>query len=192
MALVAALLLLLVLTMLGVGMFRSFGLQEHIAGNTRERQRALHAAMAAQSYAEWWLQANSGNNAQQGNDCSSIGAVTPTATTPPAICTNAMSNPATLPWTNYVTYTPASQSSTMSVGAAGVTDNYIHETRYYINWVSSIWHPESNTITNNYLVDGNGYAGTDTTAAVVESALSVNVTHTAENDNTINANNGRK
>ena len=37
MALISAILLLLVLTILSVGMFRSFGLQERIAGNTREK-----------------------------------------------------------------------------------------------------------------------------------------------------------
>ena len=36
-------------------MFRSFGMQEKIAGNMREKQRALQAAVSAEQYAEWWL-----------------------------------------------------------------------------------------------------------------------------------------
>src|SRR6185312_16474783 len=133
MALVAALLLLLVLTMLGVGMFRSFGLQEHMAGNTRERQRALHAAAVAQSYAEWWLTANKGANAQQGGDCSSQGVITAPAATP-SICTNALSSPVTLPWTNSVSYAPTG----MSTGSAhaGTLDNYYNSPNFYIQWVS--------------------------------------------------------
>jgi type IV pilus assembly protein PilX len=50
MALVAALLLLVVITILGIGMFRSFGIQERLAGNTRDKQRALHTAEATDSF----------------------------------------------------------------------------------------------------------------------------------------------
>jgi type IV pilus assembly protein PilX len=55
MVLIASLLLLVVVTILGLSMFRSFGLEEKIAGNMREKQRALHAAETAQQYAEHWL-----------------------------------------------------------------------------------------------------------------------------------------
>lgn len=178
MALVAALLLLLVLTMLGVGMFRSFGLQEHIAGNTRERQRALHAAAVAQSFAEWWLSTNKGANAQQGVDCSSAtsGGTTPT------ICTQTLSSPVTLPWTagGTVAYTP----STMTVGSAGTADNYISAPNFYIQWISGTYDKTSGTAVQNYLIDATGYAGTTNAAAVVESAYSVNVTYTAQTTNT--------
>src|SRR3979409_978199 len=54
-ALSTALLMLLIATMLAVSMFRSFGTQEKLAGNLREKQRALHAAEIAQQYAEWSL-----------------------------------------------------------------------------------------------------------------------------------------
>jgi len=55
MALISSLLLLVVVTILALSMFRSFGVEEKIAGNVREKQRALHAAESAQEYAEWWL-----------------------------------------------------------------------------------------------------------------------------------------
>src|SRR5689334_8507163 len=64
MALVSSMLLLLIITVLAVGMYRSFGTQEKIAGNVREKQRALHAAESAEQYAEWWI--TQGNNAQTG------------------------------------------------------------------------------------------------------------------------------
>ena len=54
-ALVTSLLLLVIITILALSMFRSFGTQERIAGNLREKERALHAADSAQQYAEWWL-----------------------------------------------------------------------------------------------------------------------------------------
>src|SRR5271155_3583925 len=58
MVLISSLLLLIVVTIIALSMFRSFGIQEKIAGNTRERQRALQAAVSAEAYAEGWLSAN--------------------------------------------------------------------------------------------------------------------------------------
>jgi len=55
MALVSSILLLLIITILALSMFKSMGSQEKIAGNIREKDRALHAAESAQQYAEWWL-----------------------------------------------------------------------------------------------------------------------------------------
>ena len=64
MVLVSSMLLLLIITILAVSMFRSFGTQEKIAGNVREKERALHAAESAEQYAEWWI--TQGNNVQNG------------------------------------------------------------------------------------------------------------------------------
>lgn len=55
MVLVTSLLLLVLLTLLAASMFRGFGVEERIAGNLREKQRALNAAESAMQYAEWWL-----------------------------------------------------------------------------------------------------------------------------------------
>jgi type IV pilus assembly protein PilX len=189
MALVSSLLLLLVLTMLGVGMFRSFGLQERIAGNTRERQRALHAAIVGQSYAEWWLRVNNGANAGQGNTCAA-GVVTTVSLpgTPPLICTNALASPEQVPWGTgtYNAYTP----NGMPIAAAGTIDAYQKEPRFYIQFISGFYDKATNTQTNNYLIDSHGTAGSTNTVAVVEDAFSVNVTYTAETNNTTNVNDG--
>ena len=58
MVLITSLLLLVVVTIIALSMFRSFGIQEKIAGNMREKQRALQAAVSAQQYAENWLSSN--------------------------------------------------------------------------------------------------------------------------------------
>lgn len=55
MVLISALLLLVVVTVLAIAMFRSYGIQERIAGNVREKERALHAANLAEQFAEYWL-----------------------------------------------------------------------------------------------------------------------------------------
>jgi type IV pilus assembly protein PilX len=54
-ALISSLLLLMIITILALSLFRSLGTQEKIAGNLREKERALHAAESAQQYGEWWL-----------------------------------------------------------------------------------------------------------------------------------------
>lgn len=66
-ALISSLLLLMILTIIALSMFRSFATQEHVAGNLREKERSLHAAEAAQQYAEWWL--NQSNNAGSTTTC---------------------------------------------------------------------------------------------------------------------------
>ncbi len=58
MVLITSLLLLIVVTIIALSMYRSFGIQEKIAGNMREKQRALSAALSAQVFAENWLTSN--------------------------------------------------------------------------------------------------------------------------------------
>src|SRR6185437_3440329 len=82
MALISSLLLLLVVTIMAVSMFRSYGMQEKIAGNTREKQRALNAAVSAQQYAEWLLQSGTAPPTAACN------ALVPATT--PQVCNNAL------------------------------------------------------------------------------------------------------
>lgn len=94
MALVSSLLLLVVVTLLALAMFRGFSIQGRIAGNVREKQRALTAAQSAQQYAEWWL--SQGSNA----------AITPQACDTALdanlnqgqICSNPLDSVTSVPW----------------------------------------------------------------------------------------------
>src|SRR6202034_1062168 len=61
--LISSLLLLMIVTIFAITMFRSFGIQERIAGNTRDKERARGAAMTALQYAEWWITQNNFVNA---------------------------------------------------------------------------------------------------------------------------------
>src|ERR1700678_3801318 len=70
--LISSLLLLLVVTIIALSMFRSFGIQEKIAGNMREKQRALQAAESAEVYAEVWLQNNGGSGLTPSVNCSAL------------------------------------------------------------------------------------------------------------------------
>ena len=169
MALVSALLLLLVTTMLGVAMFRSFGFLESVAGNTREKQRALHAAESAQTYAEWWLGAANGLNATTGSTCNALVSTSTSWT----VCSNAMANPATVPWTAGMLYTP----NGMTTGSAGTIGNYASQPAFYVTFLSTTPIAGINGTTTTYQVDALGYGGTTNSAAVAESGYTVTVAH---------------
>ena len=175
-ALISSLLLLLIITILALSMFRSFGTQERIAGNLREKDRALHAAVSAQQYGEWWL--------TQGNN-TAVGAVACAAPVLSAnlgqgeICNQTLPNatglPAgslivqvPLPWALGVTYIPP----TMGVpGVAGTNGDppYFAAPAYYIadRGIAGDGAGEA------YQIDAYGYGSTAGTVAVVESTYEV-------------------
>jgi type IV pilus assembly protein PilX len=169
MALVSALLLLLVTTMLGVAMFRSFGFLESVAGNTREKQRALHAAESAQSNAEWWLGAANGLNATTGSTCSGLVSTSSSWT----VCSNALASPATIPWTVGMKYTP----NGMTTGSIGSAGNYASQPIFYVSFLGSTPIGGINGTSYTYRVDALGYGGTTNSAAVAESGYTVTVAH---------------
>jgi type IV pilus assembly protein PilX len=175
MALISGLMLLLVMTILGIAMFRSFGTLERIAGNTREKQRALGAATSAQTYAEWWLTSSGGVNATTGTNCTA-GSVTAPATV--QICTAALNNPGALGWPSSVNYTPPG----MQVGSAGVVNNYSNSPAFYISYLGGSFDNTGGLPkqTSSYQIDAVGYAGTANSAAVVESTYNVSVTYSSQ------------
>jgi len=174
MVLVSALLLLLVTTMLGVAMLRSFGFLQAIAGNTREKQRAMHAAQSAQSYAEWWLTQSQGQNATTGRTCAS-GLDNNLANI--AICDAVLQNPAALPWTSGFYYFPPG----MPTGNPGAPGNYASAPLFYIAYLGTTYNSSSGIQTNSYRLDALGYAGTMSSTAVTESTYNVSTTYTSQN-----------
>jgi type IV pilus assembly protein PilX len=175
-ALISSLLLLLIITILALSMFRSFGTQERIAGNLREKDRALHAAVSAQQYGEWWL--------TQGNN-TAVGAVPCAAPVLSAnlgqgeICIQTLPNatglPAgslivqvPLPWALGVTYVPP----TMGVpGVAGTNGDppYFAAPAFYIADLGVAGDGAGEA----YQVDAYGYGSAAGTVAVVESTYEV-------------------
>jgi type IV pilus assembly protein PilX len=174
MALISGLLLLLVVTILGLSMFRSFGIQGKIAGNTREKQRALHAAETAQTYTEWWVSQPGGGNATMGNDCSKV--VTITQPTDIVACSNQLA-PNTITLTNG----PWTSTDGNSVGyiykPPGMV-GYYQSPMLYLAFLNGSYDKLSGTQTSNYRVDAAAYGGTVNTVAVVESTYQVKVTYT--------------
>jgi len=172
MLLVSSMLLLVVVTILAVSMFRSVGVQQKIAGNLREKQRALHAAESAQQYAEWWL---------------SNGTVAASA---PIVCTNLLNanvgqgqicsnklpavvgSVTAVPWQIAgvdigVNYKPP----TMTVTAMSSAGTYSAPPRFYISDLGKSASGQGEV----YQIDAVGYGGDTTAVAVVESTFSVYV-----------------
>jgi type IV pilus assembly protein PilX len=178
--LISSLLLLIVVTIIALSMFRSFGIQEKIAGNMREKQRALQAAVSAEQYAENWLTANAtaaavpcsnllNANIGQGQICSNK---LPTV----------VADVTSVPWQIGgapvgVTYLPPNMavSTTRSVSAANLANpTYYATPTYYISDMGASADP---SIPGEiYQVDAVGYGGAATTAAVVESTYAVYTT----------------
>jgi len=172
--LVSSLLLLLVVTIMALSMFRSSGMQEKVAGNMREKQRALQAAVSAQTYAEQWLIANS-------------------ATTAPTVCNSLLSANAglgqicsnklwlstlsatTVPWAVAgvanvgVTYTPPTMP--VAVASAASSGNYASAPTFYISDAGAS--ADANVPGEIFQIDAVGYGGNNNTAAVVESTYAV-------------------
>ena len=181
MALITGLLLLVVITILGVSMFRSFGIQARIAGNTREKQRALHAAEGAQAYAEWFVSLPGGGNATIGDPCS--GVITINAPTDVKVCSNQLtaSTVTAGPWMsggNPVGF--VYQAPGMSTTGP---DAYAQMPMFYIAFLNTL-SPVSGTQITNYRVEATGAGGTSNTVAVVESTYQVAVTYTTESSKT--------
>ena len=178
MALVSALLLLVVMTILGVAMFRSFGTLERIAGNTREKQRALSAATSTQTFGEWWLMSSGGINATAGTGCPAGAAAAPATV---QVCSTVLAN-ASRPdlWPSWMTYTPPGMS--VNTSSVGVPDNYAKQPAFYIAYLGGSYDNNQlgGTQTNSYQLDAAGYAGSTNSVAVAESVYNVSVTHTSQ------------
>jgi type IV pilus assembly protein PilX len=176
MALVSSMLLLMIITILAVSMFRSFGMQEKIAGNVREKERALHAAESAEQYGEWWL--TSGNNLLSG--AVACGAPLLSANAGEGqICSNTLLslgiNVTQVPWTTAgVGGGPVGVSllpTGMTIGAGGSSNNplYYAAPVFYVADVGVAADGQGEA----YRIDAVGYGGSANAVAVVESTYEV-------------------
>lgn len=179
--LVASLLLLIVVTIIALSMFRSFGIQEKIAGNMREKQRALNAAESAELYAEWFLQQNGNSvtpstncvgplnaNLGEGQICANKITATPIDVTQPPYMLNGVRVD--------VTYVP----STMQIGATTLANAVVGDPKYWDKpafYISDLGPSVDPTVPGEiYQIDAYAYGGSQSTVAVVESTFAVYTT----------------
>ena len=162
---IISLLFLIVLTVLSISMFRSFDLQEKIAGNTLEKQRALETAQSALQYGEWWL--GQGNGAT-GSTCNTV--TNANVLSQMQVCSNALANPTSLEWTARADYQPPNMSIDTKGNLASNGDiNYYKKPGLYINYLGLA--PDGRSLL--YRVSAFGYGGRATTAAVVQSTYQI-------------------
>lgn len=178
-ALITSLLLLLVITIVAVGMFHSFGTQEKLAGNVREKERALHAAMSAQQYAEWWLTQPA--NLAAGDVVCAAGVLDANSNRG-QICSNQLVrdlglNVTQVPWSISgvgigVSYLPTS----MCIAGGSCTNGIgVGDPPYYA--IPTFYIADLGTAADGlgeaYQVDAFGYGGSANAVAVVESTFEV-------------------
>jgi type IV pilus assembly protein PilX len=165
--LVTSLLMLVLVTILAIGMFRSFGVDEKIAGNMREKQRALNAAETAEEFAESYL--------SSGTVLAATNCTTFVSSTVGQVCSSTMQaqglDPAVLPWTAYVNYVPATMA--LPVSTSGGSGNYYGNPIFYIGFITSTNNPATGFTTSYYQIDAAGYGGSSSTAAVVEATYQI-------------------
>lgn len=176
--LIAALAVLLMLTLLSIGMFRSLGLGERITGNTREKAHAFAAAQSAMQRAESWL---AGGNATAAASCNGTSSV-------PEVCAGAVTQQTfyTAPWNFGTTFVPpsvtvngtTSAEVTTVAGSAGTLPQtqatYLYaDPQYYI----TVLGPDPGNVNATlYQVTALGYGGSPSAIAVVQSVYSVSAT----------------
>ncbi len=172
MVLITTLLLLLVVTILALAMFRGVGLENRIAGNTLDKQRALQGANSAQQYAEQWLISNVESVAPI--DCSAD----PAATAAPVICNQPLvkqvagGQVADPIW--HISGTavgfPYNPNNQLSISSTGGANSFYAAPVAYIGELG-----EDATVANatDYIVDAWSYGGSQSTVAVVESVYQV-------------------
>jgi type IV pilus assembly protein PilX len=180
MVLIASLLLLLVVTIMAVSLFRSFGIDEKIASNTREKEIALTAAETAEQYAEQWL---------TDNTVTTVNCTQPLVAPLSQACLNAApaafdpgpngsQSVTNLPWTINnvsagVTWQPAGMSTASLAGSNGANGVYTNPPVYYISYLGAGTAPDGVSQGTVYQIDAAGYGSVQGTKAVVESTFIV-------------------
>jgi type IV pilus assembly protein PilX len=168
--LVTGLLFLVVVTLLGLALFRSSGLMERVSANTRDKQRSFETAEAALQYGEWWL----------GNATSPVKTACNTTTGKTVatlhVCSEALSTSrdtiALLAWApNAFTYTQPNLTVVAGGGliSSGTDVNYQAPPGVFIEDLGLM--PDGKT--ELYQVTAYGYGGNADTSSVVRSTYKV-------------------
>lgn len=160
--LIAAMVMLLILTFLGISMYRSFTSQENMAANSKEKARAFQVAQSTLQYGEYLLKTTQASLVQ-GGTCA-----TTTALSVATICQNAVNIvPATssLPMTlgNGMSYKTMNQA--LPVSNKGGAGTYFDYPQVYIQYLGIS--PDGSG--QLYQVTALAYGGNSNAVAVVQS-----------------------
>ncbi len=160
--LITSLIILLVTSLLALYMFGGFTQDEKISGNTREKARAVDAAIAAMNQAQFWMGQPNATYAGAwvtGQDCAA-------SSTTPVICSTPLADPTALPWTVGVTPTLGA----MTINAEGGVGTYATGTRYHIQYIETVG---TNPGVGMYRVTTTASGGNATAVAVQQAVFQV-------------------
>ena len=164
--LITGLIFLLVVTLLAVAMLRSLGIQERIAGNTHEKQRAFEAALSALRYGEWWLGQGNGTKPVA---CKGVAGVTVNDWSGMKVCDSALADPTRLPWTaaraEYVPPALNVAARGRPCGMVGGDIAYAAAPSLHISYLGL----SQNGAGTLYTVTAAAYGGSESAAVVVQS-----------------------
>jgi type IV pilus assembly protein PilX len=165
--LVTGLLFLVVMTLIGLALFRSTGLLDRMTANSRDKQRSFEAAESAIEYGVWWLQQPGGG--VSGSCASNASATVATL----KVCTEGLSTSLTTianveasgSWVNKAfAYTPPNMTVATGGGMANATDvNYYKPPGLYIENLGLSTDGKSQF----YQMTAYGYGGDANTVSVV-------------------------
>jgi type IV pilus assembly protein PilX len=163
--LIASLLILIVMSALGISMFRSVGVQRKIAGNLSDKGRAFQLAQSTLQYAEYLLAMQSASLPQTANCQSALLAAT--------ICQNPVSIQAPSSEDTLITLSNGATYSNMEpaldISTTGGADTYYANPQFYIQYLGSSGSAQV------YQVTGLGYGGNPHSVAVVQSTYQLTV-----------------
>lgn len=163
-ALITSVMLLVVITLLAVSMFKGFGIQEKLAGNTLEKQRSFQAAQSVLQFGEWWL--TNGGNTTSTATCSA----TVDATADPTlmrVCDAQLPKPE-VDRTGVTFYKPSAMTVAAGGGKVGDDVNYSANPAVHIAFIG-----KNGAGASLYEVTGVGYGGTNNSVSVVQSVYAV-------------------
>jgi len=174
--LITGLLFLVVMTLLGLALFRSTGLMDRITANTRDKQRSFESAEGAMEYGAWWLTTAAGGGAP--STCATNSNATVSVI---HVCTEPLSTSfqtvAALGWVAHAfTYTPnnmviaaaGTDGGVNTSGTTGSTDvNYIAPPGVYVERLGLS--PDGTAM--YYQLTSYGYGGDGNTATALRATF---------------------
>lgn len=166
-SMILALVFLVVMTMLGGSMFRSYTLLEKVAGNTMDKQRSFEAAQSALRYAEWWL--GDRGTAPLVVPCAGVADLNVTPEVP--VCDSPLATATQVPWTGpRAVYTPNFMTISSGGGLSGAGDvNYSSRPNLHVHFLGM----QADGVTQVYQVTATASGGHAASVSVVQSALAL-------------------
>lgn len=169
-ALIIGLLMLLIITLLGIAMYKSVSLDEKVAGNLREKQRSFQAAESALRYAEWWLSQHGG---ETGTDCH--GTVVVDSPSKMAACATPLATADTLPWPDKFDYQPKGMSVDARGGLTAPDADGVQDVQYQAAPSVHVYYKGLSADGKSmlYQVTSVGYGGAPNAATVLQSTYAL-------------------